>query len=182
MVVIRPADANETAEAYRVLMRFTDRPAALICSRQPLPTFDRTKVAAASGLAKGAYILSDAPDGKPDVILIGTGSEVSLCMSARDRLVAENIKVRVVSMPCWQLFEEQDETYRDSVLPLAVGARVTVEEAAAIGWDRYAGRTGVVLGMHSFGMSAPIKAVTEHFGFTPERVVAAAKQAIARQA
>ncbi len=182
MVVIRPADATETAEAYRVLLRFTNRPTALVCSRQPLPTFDRTKVAAASGLAKGAYILSDASDGKPDVILIGTGSEVSLCMKARDKLVAENIKVRVVSMPCWQLFEEQDEKYRDSVLPLAVSARVTVEEASTMGWDRYAGRTGEVLGMHSFGMSAPIKAVTEHFGFTAEHVVAAAKKAISNAA
>ncbi len=182
MVVIRPADANETAEAYRIVMRFTNRPAALVCSRQPLPTFDRTKVSPASGVARGAYVLSDAADGKPDVILIGTGSEVSLCMSARDKLAAENVKARVVSMPCWELFEEQDEAYRDSVLPQAITARVTVEEAAAMGWDRYAGRTGEVLGMHSFGMSAPIKYVTEHFGFTTEHVVAAAKHTISNAA
>jgi transketolase len=181
MVVIRPADANETAEAYRTVMQFTDRPAALICSRQPLPVFERSKFASAAGLARGAYILCDAMDGKPDVILIGTGSEVSLCMSARERLAAENIAARVVSMPSWELFEEQDTAYQESVLPPGIAARVTVEEAAAIGWDRYAGRTGVVLGMHSFGMSAPIRIVAEHFGFTTERVVAAAKQAIARR-
>jgi transketolase len=182
MVVIRPADANEMAEAYRTVMSFSNRPAALICSRQALPIFDRTKCAAATGLARGAYVLCDANDKKPDVILIGTGSEVSLCMSARDQLATENIKARVVSMPCWELFEEQDETYRDSVLPLGITARVTVEEAAAIGWDRYAGPAGVVLGMHSFGMSAPIKDVAKHFGFTTDHVVAAAKQAIARRA
>ncbi len=181
MVVIRPADANEMAEAYRTVLQFTSRPAALICSRQPLPTVDRSKYAPASGLVRGAYVLADAPNGKPDVILIGTGSEVSLCMSAREKLAAENIAARVVSMPSWELFEEQDEAYQESVLPAAMTARVTVEEAAAIGWHRYAGRRGVVLGMHTFGMSAPIKVVAEHFGFTTEHVIAAAKQAIARR-
>ena len=134
-VVFRPADANEVAEAYRTVLQFTNRPAAIVCSRQALPTFDRSKVASAAGLARGAYVMSDAAGGKPDVILIGTGSEVALCMSAREKLAAENIKVRVVSMPCWELFEEQDAAYRESVLPPAIGARVTVEEAAAIGWD-----------------------------------------------
>ncbi|HEY6434287.1 MAG TPA: transketolase [Acetobacteraceae bacterium] len=181
MVVIRPADANEMAEAYRTVLQFTSRPAALICSRQPLPTVDRSKYAPASGLVRGAYVLADAPNGKPDVILIGTGSEVSLCMSAREQLAGENIAARVVSMPSWELFEEQDEAYQESVLPAAMTARVTVEEAAAIGWHRYAGRRGVVLGMHTFGMSAPIKVVAEHFGFTTEHVIAAAKQAIARR-
>ncbi len=181
MVVIRPADANEMAEAYRTVLQFTSRPAALICSRQPLPTVDRGKYAPASGLVRGAYVLADAANGKPDVILIGTGSEVSLCMGAREKLAAENIAARVVSMPSWELFEEQDEAYQESVLPAAMTARVTVEEAAAIGWHRYAGRRGVVLGMHTFGMSAPIKVVAEHFGFTTEHVVAAAKQAIARR-
>ncbi|HSU05677.1 MAG TPA: transketolase [Acetobacteraceae bacterium] len=180
MVVIRPADANEMAEAYRTIMQFTSRPAALICSRQPLPIVDRGKYASASGVVKGAYVLADAAGGKPDVILIGTGSEVSLCMSAREQLATENIAARVVSMPSWELFEEQDEAYQDSVLPPGITARVTVEEAAAIGWHRYAGRRGVVLGMHTFGMSAPIKVVAEHFGFTTEHVVAAAKQAISR--
>jgi transketolase len=130
-------------------------------------------------VAKGAYVLADAPDGKPSVILIGTGSEVSLCMAARERLIAEGIAVRVVSMPSWELFDDQDQAYRDSVLPPSVTARVTVEEASPIGWDRYAGRTGVVLGMRSFGLSAPIAVVAEHFGFTIEHVLEAAKQAIA---
>jgi transketolase len=181
MIVVRPADANEMAEAYRVVMRLGSRPAALICSRQALPVLDRTKLASASGLARGAYVLADPPDHKPDVILIGTGSEVSLCLAAREKLASENVAARVVSMPSWELFEEQDQAYRDSVLPPAISARVTVEEAAAIGWDRYAGSGGVILGMHTFGMSAPIKVVAQHFGFTPERVADAAKQALQRQ-
>jgi transketolase len=176
MVVIRPADANEMAEAYRVALSLKNRPVAIICSRQALPIVDRTKFAAASGLAKGAYVLADAPDGKPDVILIGCGSEVGLCMQAWEQLTAQGTKARVVSMPCWALFEAQDQAYRDTVLPPSIGARVTVEEASPIGWDRYAGPNGVVLGMRTFGMSAPMKIVTEHFGFTPEHVVAAAKQ------
>ena len=180
MLVIRPADANETAEAYRVIMPLQNRPAALICSREPLPVFDRSKLAPASGLAKGAYVLTDAPDAKPDVILIGTGSEVSLCLAARDLLAADKIKARVVSMPSWELFEAQDEAYRDTVLPPAIEARVTVEEASPIGWDRYAGSKGMVLGVHTFGLSAPINIVNEHFGFTPERVAAAAKQVLGR--
>jgi transketolase len=179
MTVIRPADANETVEAYKVVMQLKHRPAAIICSRQPLPTVDRTKFAPAAMLAKGAYVLADAPDAKPDVILIGTGSEVGLCMAAREKLVGEGIATRVVSMPSWELFDEQDQAYIDSVLPPGVTARVTVEEASPLGWDRYAGRTGVVLGMHSFGMSAPIAVVTEHFGFTVDRVVESAKQAMA---
>jgi transketolase len=179
MVVMRPADANETVEAYRVAMQLKHRPAAIVCSRQPLPTVDRTKFASASMLAKGAYVLADAPNGKPAVILIGTGSEVSLCMAAREKLIAEGIAVRVVSMPSWELFDEQDQAYRDSVLPPSITARVTVEEASPIGWDRYAGRTGIVLGMRSFGLSGPIAIVAEHFGFTVDRVAESAKQAIA---
>jgi len=178
MMVIRPADANETVEAYRLVMPLTNRPVALILSRQALPIFDRSKLAPASGLAKGAYVLADADDGKPDVILIGTGSEVSLCLEARDLLAKDKIKARVVSMPCRELFDAQDETYRESVLPSAITARVTVEEASPIGWDRYAGPKGVVLGMHTFGLSAPLKVVSEHFGFTPERVAAAARMAL----
>ena len=180
MVVIRPADANETAEAYRLAMRQTHRPTALILSRQALPIFDRTKFTPASGVAKGAYVLADAPDGKPDVILIGTGSEVSLCVAARDLLAADKINARVVSMPCRELFDAQDEAYRESVLPSSIAARVTVEEASPFGWHRYAGSKGIVLGMDTFGMSAPIKVVAEHFGFTPDRVVAAAKQVLGR--
>jgi transketolase len=179
MVVLRPADANETTEAYRVVMQLKHRPAAIVCTRQPLPTIDRSKFAPASMLAKGAYVLADADGGKPSVILIGTGSEVSLCMAAREKLLGEGIAARVVSMPSWELFDEQDSAYRDSVLPPSITARVTVEEASPIGWDRYAGRTGIVLGMRSFGMSAPIAIVTKHFGFTVEHVVESAKQVIA---
>jgi transketolase len=178
MMVIRPADANETAEAYRLVMPLTNRPAALILSRQALPVFDRSKLAPASGLAKGAYVLAEAADGKPDVILIGTGSEVSLCLAARDLLAKDKIKARVVSMPCRELFDTQDEAYRESVLPSAIAARVTVEEASPIGWDRYAGPKGIVLGMNTFGLSAPLKVVSEHFGFTPDRVAAAAKMVL----
>jgi transketolase len=166
-------------EAWRVVLQLKNRPAAIICSRQPLPTFDRGKFAAAGLLAKGAYVLADPAEGKPSVILIGSGSEVSLCMAAREQLFAEGIAVRVVSMPSWELFEAQDQAYRDSVLPPAIAARVTVEEASPLGWDRYAGKSGIVLGMHSFGMSAPIAVAAEHFGFTVERVVAAAKQTLA---
>jgi len=182
MVVIRPADANEMSEAYRYVMHLQHRPVALICSRQALPTVDRTKFAPAAGLAKGAYVLTDAPNGKPDVILIGTGSEVSLCLEARDKLVAEGVGVRVVSMPSWELFEEQDAAYHDSVLPPSVKARVTVEEGAKLGWHRYAGDRGVILGMHTFGLSAPIKVVAEHFGFTVDAVVAAARQTMSASA
>lgn len=181
MVVLRPADANETAEAYRAILQLRHRPAAIICSRQPLPVFDRGVFAAASGVARGAYILADAKGGRADVILIGTGSEVALCVAARERLLGEGIAARVVSMPSWELFEEQDSAYQDSVLPPAITARVAVEEGAAIGWHRYAGRRGVVVAMHTFGMSAPIKAVAEHFGFTTEQVVTAAKQALAQK-
>ena len=180
VVVLRPADANEMVEAYRVALSLKDRPSEIICSRQALPTLDRTKFAPAAGLAKGAYVLIDAADGKPAVILIGCGSEVSLCLDAWQQLTAQGIRTRVVSMPAWALFDAQDEAYRDAVLPPAVKARVTVEEASPIGWDRYAGRHGVVLGMRTFGMSAPMKVVMEHFGFTVEHVISAAKQAIAQ--
>jgi transketolase len=178
LVVIRPADANETVEAFRLAMPHKSRPVALILTRQAVPTFDRSTFAPASGLANGAYVLADAPDGKPDVILIGTGSEVALCVAARDLLAKDKIKARVVSMPCRELFAAQDEAYRETVLPASVTARVTVEEASPIGWDRYAGPKGIVLGMNTFGLSAPLKVVSEHFGFTPERVAAAAKMAL----
>jgi transketolase len=176
MVVIRPADANEVTEAWRVIMQLKHRPAALALSRQPLPTVDRAKFGSAALLARGAYVLADPESGKPAVILIGTGSEVSLCMLAREKLIAEGIAVRVVSMPSWELFDDQDQAYRDSVLPPDITARVTVEEGSPIGWDRYAGRTGTVIGMHSFGMSAPMAAAAEKFGFTVEKVVEAAKK------
>jgi transketolase len=180
MVVLRPADANEMAQAYRVALSLKNRPAAIICSRQALPIVDRSKFASAEGLARGGYVLADPPEGKPDVILIGCGSEVSLCMRAQELLAARKIKARVVSMPSWALFDEQPRDYRDSVLPPDITARVAVEEASPIGWDRYVGRDGAVLGMRTFGMSAPMKIVAEHFGFTPEHVADAAREAIAR--
>jgi transketolase len=180
MIVMRPADANEMVEAYRVIMSLKDRPAALICTRQALPIIDRSKFAPASGVAQGAYVLTDPPDGQPELILIGTGSEVSLCLTACEQLSAEGLKVRVVSMPSWELFDEQSRDYQDRVLPPAVTARVSVEEASPLGWHRYVGSRGVVLGMKTFGMSAPIKVVTEHFGFVTEHVVAAAKEVVGR--
>ncbi|MEM7400247.1 MAG: transketolase C-terminal domain-containing protein, partial [Pseudomonadota bacterium] len=180
LMVVRPADANETAEAYRLAMPHKNRPVALILTRQALPIFDRSKMAPASGLTKGAYVLADADDGKPDVILIGTGSEVALCVAARDLLAKDNIQARVVSMPCRELFEEQREDYKRAVLPPEITARVTVEEASPLGWDRYSGPDGIVLGMSTFGLSAPLKVVSEHFGFTPEKVAEAAKKTLGR--
>ena len=165
------------AEAWRLIMQFKHEPVCLILSRQNMPTLDRTKYAAASGLAKGAYVLADAKGGAPDVILIGTGSEVGLCVDAYEKLTAEGIKARVVSMPSWELFEHQPEQYRDSVLPPGVKARVSVEQASTFGWDRYAGRR---IGMQTFGASAPLKELQKKFGFTPDAVVAAAKEEIAK--
>lgn len=181
MVLIRPGDANEVTEAWRVVAQLKHEPACLIMSRQAMPTLDRTKYAPASGLAKGAYILADAADGKPDVILIGTGSEVSLCVSAYEKLTADGAKVRVVSMPSWELFEHQPQAYRDSVLPPNVTARVAVEQASTFGWERYVGLTGAVIGMKTFGASAPLKDLLTKFGFTPDGVVAAAKQQLAKK-
>ena len=182
MMVIRAADANELVEGYRLALTSKERPYAIIGSRQPLPIYDRTKFGAASGTAKGAYILADAPGGTPEVILIGCGSEVGLCMSAWEKLTAEGVNARVVSMPCWRLFDAQDQAYRDSVLPPSVRARVTVEEASPIGWERYAGTDGVVLAMNTFGESAPMKVVMEHFGFTVEHVIKAAKETMKKAA
>ena len=181
MVLIRPCDSNEVTEAWRVVAQLKHEPACLIMSRQAVPTLDRTKYAPAGGLAKGAYILADAADGKPDVILIGTGSEVSLCVSAYEKLTAEGAKVRVVSMPSWELFEHQPQAYRESVLPPSVTARVAVEQASTFGWERYVGLTGAVIGMKTFGASAPLKDLLTKFGFTPDGVVAAAKQQLAKK-
>ncbi|GJD37877.1 MULTISPECIES: transketolase [Methylobacterium] len=179
LVTLRPADANEVAEAYRVIMGLKDQPAVLALSRQPLPTFDRTKYGSAAGVAKGGYVLADC-EGTPEVILIGTGSEVQLCVSAYEALTAEGIKARVVSMPSWDLFERQDEAYRNAVLTPEVLARVAVEQGSVIGWDRYAGSAGAIIGMHTFGSSAPIKDLQTKFGFTPEKVLQAARDQIAR--
>jgi len=179
-MLMRPADANEVVEAWRVIMPLQHEPAALVLSRQAVPTFDRSKYGAASGVAKGAYILADAADGKPEVILMGSGSEVSLCVSAYEQLKAEGIKARVVSMPCWNLFDHQSEEYKTKVLPPDVKARVAVEQAATFGWSQYVGPSGVVIGMRRFGASAPIKDLQKKFGFTTENVVAAARKALGK--
>jgi len=179
MIVLRPGDANEAVEAWKIIAQLQHQPVALVLTRQALPTFDRTKYGAASGTAKGAYVLADAPGGKPDVILIGTGSEVSLCVEAYEKLRAEGIKARVVSMPSCEIFEQQDAAYKDSVLPPSVTARVSVEMAATFGWERYVGLKGRKVGMHSFGASAPLKDLLKFFGFTTDAVVEEARKALA---
>ncbi len=180
LVLLRPADANEVAEAWKVIMPLTHQPVALVLTRQALPTFDRTKYSPAAGVAKGAYVLADAADGKPDLILLATGSEVSLCINAYEQLTAAGVKTRVVSMPSWDIFEKQSDAYKNQVLPPAVKARVSVEQAATLGWDRYVGPSGKMIGMHSFGASAPAKDVQQKFGFTLEHVMEAAREAIAQ--
>jgi transketolase len=178
LVVIRPGDANETAEAWRVVMELQHEPAALALSRQNLPTLDRAKYGPADGVRRGAYVLAGADSGDPEVLLIASGSEVALCFEAYEQLTAEGLRARLVSMPSWELFDRQDKKYRDSVLPPAVVARVAVEQAVAQGWERYVGLGGAVIGMETFGASAPIKDVQRHFGFTVDNVVAAAKAQI----
>ncbi len=175
LVVLRPGDANEVAEAWRLIMQLRHQPVALILSRQNLPTLDRTKYASASGVAQGAYTLADTGDGLPQIILIATGSEVSLCIAAYEQLAVKGVRARVVSMPSWELFEQQDRAYRDSVLPPAVTARVSVEMAATLGWAKYVGPHGISIGMESFGASAPLPDLQKKFGFTVEHVVASAK-------
>ncbi|HYL92068.1 MAG TPA: transketolase C-terminal domain-containing protein, partial [Alphaproteobacteria bacterium] len=174
-MVLRPADANEVTEAWRVIMLHQHGPVALVLTRQALPTVDRSKYAAASGLAQGAYVLADAPGGKLELILIGTGSEVQLCLAAYEQLTAEGRKVRVVSMPSWELFEQQTPQYRESVLPASVTARLSVEHLSTLGWAKYVGPAGRSLGMTTFGASAPLKDLLKHFGFTIDVVMAAAR-------
>jgi transketolase len=181
LVLLRPCDANEVVEAYRHVMRLRHQPALLALSRQPLPTLDRTKYAAASGLAHGAYVLADAPGGKPDVILIASGSEVSLCVDAHEELLAEGIGARVVSMPSWDIFEHQTQAYRDSVLPPDVTARVAVEQASTFGWERYVGASGRIIGMKTFGASAPLKELQRKFGFEPERVTEVVRELLRKR-
>jgi transketolase len=180
LVTLRPADANEVVEAYRCIMQLRHKPAVLALSRQPLPTLDRSKYAPASGVAHGAYVLADAPGGNPEVILIASGSEVSLAVQAHEKLVAEGIRSRVVSIPSWDIFECQTQQYRDSVLPPSVHARIAIEQASTFGWERYVGMSGRVIGMNTFGASAPLKELQRKFGFEPERVVAVAKELLGR--
>jgi transketolase len=182
LLTIRPADANEVVEAWRVVMQLRHEPAALILSRQALPTLDRARYAPASGLAKGAYVLAEAAGGKPEALLLATGSEVALCVQAHEALAREGIRTRVVSMPCWELFERQGQAYREAVLPPGVAARVAVEQASTFGWERYVGAGGSVIGMQTFGASAPLKALQEKFGFHPERIAAAVKERLGRRA
>ena len=175
LVTLRPGDANEVVEAYRYVLELRHKPAVLALSRQALPTLDRRKYAPAAGVARGAYVLADAPGGNPEVILIASGSEVSLAAEAHEKLLADGIRSRVVSMPSWEIFEEQPREYRDRVFPPEVKARIAIEQASTFGWDRYVGATGQVIGMKTFGASAPLKELQKKFGFQPERVAAAAK-------
>lgn len=182
LITLRPADANEVVEAWKFIAQLRHEPVALVLTRQALPTLDRTKYGSAEGVRRGAYVLADASDGKPDVLLLSTGSEVPLCVDAYEKLTAEGIKVRVVSMPSWEIFEYycgKHPEYRESVLPPAVTARVSVEQGSTLGWARYVGLGGHMIGMHTFGASAPLKALQKKFGFTPENIVAAAKEQLA---
>jgi transketolase len=181
LITLRPADANEVAEAWRLIMPLRHESVALILTRQAVPTLDRTKYASAEGLRRGAYILTDADDGKPQVLLLSTGSEVSLCIEAYEQLKVQGIKARVISMPSWEIFEyycRKHPEYREHVMPASVTARVSVEYASTLGWSRYVGATGRTIGMETFGASAPLKELQRKFGFTPERIVAACKEQI----
>jgi transketolase len=181
LTTLRPGDANEVVEAYRYIMRLRHQPAVLALSRQPLPTLDRSKFAPTAGVARGAYVLADAPEGKPEVILIATGSEVCLAVEAHQELLTEGIRSRVVSMPSWEIFDHQPKEYQESVLPPNVTARVAVEQASTFGWERYVGCSGHIIGMKTFGASAPLKELQQKFGFEPERIVVAAKEQLGRK-
>jgi transketolase len=178
LVTLRPGDANEVVEAYRYIVQLRHEPTVLALSRQPLPTLDRSKYAPATGVAHGAYVLADAPGGNPELILIASGTEVSLAVAAYELLVADGIRARVVSMPSWDIFEHQTREYQDSVLPPNVIARIAIEQASTFGWERYVGKRGRVIGMHTFGASAPLKELQKKFGFEPDQVVAVAKEVL----
>jgi transketolase len=178
--VIRPADANEVAEAWRAALDRTHQPVALVLTRQDVPILDRSRYASAEGLHKGGYVLADPDGGDPELILLATGSEVSLAVAAHEKLISDGIRSRVVSLPCWELFERQDQSYQDEVLPPAITARVSVEEASTLGWDRFVGPEGAKIGMHTFGSSAPLKDVQTKFGFTPDKVAETAKEVLGR--
>src|SRR5262249_46173101 len=181
LVTLRPCDPNEVVEAYRYVSQLRHQPAALALSRQPIPTLDRARYAPASGLARGAYVLADVPGGNPEVIIIATGSEVILAVEAHEKLLTEGIRSRVVSMPSWEIFDHQTEEYRNSVLPPSVKARVAVEQASTLGWERYVGASGHIIGMKTFGASAPLKELLRKYGFEPDQVVAAAKQQLGKK-
>jgi transketolase len=178
--VIRPCDANEVAEAWREAMDRHHQPVALVLTRQDVPVLDRSRYASAEGLRRGGYVLSDPESGDPEVILIATGSEVALAVAAHEKLVSDGVRSRVVSLPCWELFERQDDGYKDEVLPPEISARVSIEEASTLGWDRFVGAEGATIGMHTFGSSAPLKDVQGKFGFTPDKVAEAAKEVLGR--
>jgi transketolase len=180
LVVLRPADANEVVEAYRYILQLRHQPAVIALSRQALPTFDRDKYASATGVARGAYVMTDAADGVPEIILIASGSEVALVIQAHEALTADGIRSRVVSMPSWDIFEHQPQSYREEVLPPTVTARLAVEQGSTLGWSEYVGSRGRVIGMKTFGASAPLKELDRKFGFEPERVVSTAKEMLGR--
>jgi transketolase len=179
LTVLRPADANEVVESYRHVVQLRHRPAAIVLSRQPLPTFDRRKYATAAGVERGAYVMADPPGGKPEIILIASGSEVALIVEAHEALVSQGIRSRVVSMPSWDIFEQQPRAYRESVLPPHMTERLAVEQGSALGWERYVGDRGRVIGMETFGASAPLKDLQRKFGFEPEHIVAVAIELVA---
>jgi transketolase len=180
LIVIRPADANEVVEAWRFSMEQRHQPVCLVLTRQALPTVDRSRFAPASGLAKGAYVLTDSKGGAPEMLLIGTGSEVSVCLQAYEQLTAEGMRVRVVSMPSWELFEQQTAEYRNAVLPPEITARIAIEQGSTLGWDRYVGSRGHIIGMQTFGASAPLKELQKKFGFLPNCIVQTAHELLGR--
>jgi transketolase len=180
LVVLRPADANEVVEAYRYILQLRHQPAVIALSRQPLPTFDRRKYASAAGVARGAYVMAEAPDGSPEIILIASGSEVALVIQAHEALTAQGIRSRVVSMPSWDIFEHQPQSYREQVLPAAVTVRLAVEQGSVLGWAEYVGPQGRVIGMKTFGASAPLKELQRKFGFEPEHVASVAMELLSR--
>ena len=181
LVTLRPGDANEVVESYRYIMQLRHQPAVLVLSRQPLPTLDRNKYASASGVACGAYVLADAPGANPEIILIATGSELTLAVAAHEKLITEGICSRVVSMPSWDIFEHQPQAYRNSVLPPDVTARVAIEQASTFGWEHYVGTTGRIIGMRTFGASAPLQELQKQFGFEPDNVAAVAKDLLRKK-
>ncbi|MGH3087729.1 MAG: transketolase-like TK C-terminal-containing protein, partial [Rubrobacteraceae bacterium] len=181
LITLRPADASEVVEAWRVIMDLRHTPVALVLTRQALPTLDRSKYAPASGVEKGAYVLADSENGEPEVLLLGTGSEVRLCLDAYEQLESEGIKARVVSMPSWEIFEQQSKEYRESVIPPAVTARVSVEQGSTLGWRKYAGLEGRTIGMRTFGASAPLKELQEKYGFTHQAVAREAKELLGKK-